>query len=225
VYRADDVPLRPVAGAPPRHRSIIGIDIAGSTERTNVDRGKFRTAMYDLFTEALLLGGILDMYRDKLLDRGDGLVAFVHPVDSLPKPRLINTVVPILNRLLTQHNELHPGQALRVRCVVHAGEVHFDGLNWYGEAVDLACRLLDASELKRKLQQTAADLILITSDDFYRSVVSHGYDGINDQDFEPAARVRLGGVIHRGWINIPEASTIPKQSIGPVIDLDQHRIK
>jgi len=48
--------------------------------------------------------------------------------------------------------------------VVHAGEVHYDDNGCFGEALDVAFRLLDAPRFKKALREAASPLILIVSD-------------------------------------------------------------
>lgn len=201
----------------PCHRSILAVDIESSTARTNPTRAQLRDDMYELFEEALQAGGIAERHRDALIDRGDGVLALVRPVDQAPKTLLLNPVIPTLSRLLTDHNIHHPDQQLRLRAVVHAGEVHYDRRGCFGEALDIAFRLLDAAEVKRKLRQTAAPLVLVVSDDIYRSVIRHRYHGIEDNAFEPLVHVWLAGQRHRGWIHVPDGVQPPdlQDGLGP----------
>jgi len=207
----------------PHHRILFGIDIEGSTSRTNVQRGEIRRVMYDLVEEALVTAGIGEAYRDDLMDRGDSVLAMIHPVDQAPKTLLLDTVVPTLAMLLFRYNSRCSVRTLRMRAVVHAGEVHYDDRGCFGEAVDLSCRLLDSRVLKKRLVHTDAPLILVVSEDIYSSVVRHGYEGIDQHRFEQLIHVQMAGRRHRGWVNIPEAATIPRQRIRPVTDLDSRR--
>ena len=59
-------------------------------------------------------------------------------VDQVPKTMLLDTVVPILGALLAEHNARNPAWRLRLRVVVHAGEVTFDDNGCFGEALDVA---------------------------------------------------------------------------------------
>jgi hypothetical protein len=88
--------------------------------------------------------------------------------------------------------------------VLHAGEVHYDANGCFGEALDVAFRLLDAARVKRALRETADPLILVVSGDIYSSVVRHGYDGIDQQAFHQLVRVHIAGKRYPGWIHIPE---------------------
>src|SRR5262249_40729723 len=79
--------------------------------------------------------------------------------------------------------------------------VHWDGMGWCGESLDVAFRLLDAPEVKRRLVLRAtAATVLVVSDDIHRSVVRQGYEGIDAQTFDPVVRVRIAGRVHRGWV-------------------------
>src|SRR5262245_53254871 len=103
----------------PLHRNIVTVDIEGSTARTNPAKGRLRQVMYDLFEEALLACGILASHRDALIDRGDGVLALIYPVDAAPKTLLLDTLVPTLSRQLAEHNERAPLQKLRLRVAIH----------------------------------------------------------------------------------------------------------
>jgi hypothetical protein len=113
--------------------------------------------------------------------------------------------------------------ALRIRAVIHAGEVHYDERGCFGEAVDLSFRLLESPELKRRLARSDAPLVLVVSEEIYSSVVQHGYDGIDHLGFEPLVHVQMAGRRHRGWVNFPNAAVVPNPRVRPVIDLDSRR--
>lgn len=225
ISSRDDVAPAEGRRPEPHHRSIIGVDIEDATARTNVVRGALRGLMYSMVEQAMALAGISDRYQDDWVDTGDGVLVFVHPADHLPKTLLANTFIPTLGMLLTRHNSQHPDLSFRLRAVVHAGEIHFDERGAFGEAMDLSFRLLNAAQLKKRLKQVAAaNLILVVSDYFYQSVIRHGYDGINERDFERAIQVRLGNHRHRGWVHVPDVTLLPPAAIiRPVIDLDSRR--
>jgi class 3 adenylate cyclase len=188
----------------PRHRSIVAVDIEGSTKRNNQERAVLRNAMYDLVEEALRLSDIKEHHRD-FVDRGDGVLILVHPVDELPKTVLLASVIPTLFDLLVQHEADRPNESFRLRAAVHAGEVHYDNRGWYGEDLDITFRLLDAPEVKRKLRQTQAPLVLVVSQHIYGSVIRQGYAGIDDSTFEQIVQVQIGGQRTRGWVQVPGA--------------------
>jgi hypothetical protein len=192
----------------PHYRAIVALDIEQSTRRPDPVKAEIRGTMYELFDAALRSAGIQRRYRDRFIDRGDGVLALIHPVDRVPKAILLNQAIPALSRLLADHNASLPRNSraqrqLRVRTVVHAGEVSYDANGCFGEALDVAFRLLDAARVKRTLQTAGDPLILVVSEDIYRSVVRHGYDGIDSDAFQPMVRVQVGGSRHCGWVQLP----------------------
>jgi class 3 adenylate cyclase len=193
----------------PHYRAIVALDIECSTSRPDPVKAELRNKTYELFDAALRSAGIHRGHRDRFIDRGDGVLALIHPVDQAPKALLLNRAIPSLNRLLTDYNASlpplsRPQRQLRVRVVIHAGEVHYDANGCFGETLDVAFRLLDASRVKRALRETGYPLILVISGEIYSSVVRHGYDGIDQQAFHPLVRVQIAGNRHPGWVHIPE---------------------
>jgi class 3 adenylate cyclase len=193
-----------VAKLHPRQRIIVACDIEGSTTRTNPARAAVRADMYDMFDAALLECEITEDLREPFYDRGDGALALVRPVDGVPKTLLLRTFVPVLSGMLSEHAAIHPDRMFRLRVAIHSGEVHFDQRGAFGEDIDITCRLLDAPELKLRLQQTAAPLVLVVSGDIHRSVIRHGYDGIDGRTFEQSIVLEVAGQRHTGWVHIPE---------------------
>jgi hypothetical protein len=210
-FDADKEGLSPVShviSPLPCHRSIFAVDVEGSTQRTDPAKAHMRRSMYDLLEQALHAGGLTTPYRDPLVDRGDGVLALIHPVDQAPKTVLLDTVVPTLGLLLAEHNDRHPARRFRLRAVVHAGEVSFDEKGCFGEALDVAFRLLDAEPVKRALGATQAPMVLVVSDDLHRNVVRHGYDGIDPQAFSRLLMPRVSGLVRPGWVRVVEGTQV-----------------
>jgi hypothetical protein len=199
----------------PQYRSIVALDIECSTSRPNPIKGELRNKTYELFEVALRRAGVDKRHHDPFTDRGDGILALIRPVDQVPKSILLNRAIPALSQLLNEYNTglprlSQPQRQLRVRVVVHAGEVHYDANGCFGEALDVAFRLLDAAQVKRALRDIVDPLILVVSGDIYSSVVRHGYDGIDHHAFHPLVRVEVAGRRYPGWIRIPERAMRPK---------------
>jgi class 3 adenylate cyclase len=184
----------------PCYRRIFAVDIEQSTEQNNSAKMSLRQAMYYLLEQSMVESGIPASHRDRFVDRGDGILSLIHPVDDVPKTLLLSKVVPMLDALLAGYAERYPEQRLRLRAVVHAGEVHFDGHGWFGEALDVAFRLLDAPEVKKQFRASVRPLLVVVSDDIYTSVVRHGYAGIDVRSFDEVAHVKVAGQRHRGWV-------------------------
>ena len=73
----------PAAGLP-RHRAVVALDIERSTNRPDPVKAELRSTLYEAFDAALLEAGIRRQYRDRFIDRGDGILALIHPVDQAP---------------------------------------------------------------------------------------------------------------------------------------------
>jgi hypothetical protein len=191
----DQLPAGPV------HRSIIILDLEGSTMRTNLVKGELRRVMYDLLEHSLEAVAITGHRLESLTDRGDGVLALVRPHDEVPKTVLLERFIPLLTDLVAGHNAQaeQPALQMRLRAVVHAGEVHMDDRGCYGAAIDVAVRLLDAPQLKKALKQTAAPLVLAVSEEIHSGIISHGY--VDASRYFPIS-VRVGTRRHRGWVHL-----------------------
>jgi hypothetical protein len=259
--------------AGPVYRSIVAIDLEGSTMRTNKVKGELRRVMYDLLSRAFeatiteSLEQVLDRWESRkasadqhfkdlletsslgtpaarrirastpapvvaevrrrqaqrnptsvsprlgehlepFTDQGDGVLVLVRPHDDVPKTVLVDRVIPQLTELLAEHNTAvtEPALQMRLRAVVHAGEVHADSRGFYGEAIDVAIRLLDSPLVKKELKQTTSPLVLVVSEEIYSAITSHSHSGAGA--YQLLARVRVGRRQHRGWVHIPGPSDI-----------------
>ncbi|MEU5992909.1 hypothetical protein ABZ806_28420 [Spirillospora sp. NPDC047418] len=223
-------PVLPAAGRTlvrPRYRAILAVDIEGSTTRTDPVKAELRRTLYRLLEEAFNRAGIGRRYREEYVDRGDGALVLVHPFDEVPKTLLLHPVTPILSALLTEYNsalgEYNAAEAItaggdrriRVRVVVHAGEVQSDGHGNFGEALDVAFRLLDSAQAKSALRRTRAPLVLVVSEDIYHSIVRHGYEGIRADSYVPLVRLEVTGRSHQGWLHDAGAARAPGGGAGP----------
>jgi hypothetical protein len=199
----DQVGLRPTG---PVHRSIVAVDLESSTSRTNPVKAELRRVLYDLLGRALEAAGIAGKHLDQFMDLGDGVVVLIRPNDDLPKPVLLGRLIPSLATLLIEYNAsvTQPMLTVRLRAVVHAGEVHEDDNGFFGEDLDVAFRLLNSRPLKKALIKTTAPLVVVVSDEIFCGVVRHGY--IDDGPYEPLVRVRVSSRQRRGWVHVPAPS-------------------
>jgi hypothetical protein len=91
---------------------------------------------------------------------------------------------------------------LRLRAVLHAGEIHDDGWGFYGEDLDIAFRLLDSPAVKKALKNAPRwPLVLVVSEEIYSAIVRQGY--VNGGPYEQSVNVRVADRRRRGWVNIP----------------------
>lgn len=189
----------------PHHRTIFAVDIQGSTNRNNSAKAGLRRHMYRMVEECLRGNGITADHHDPLVDRGDGILALIHPLDVVPKTLILSKVIPTLRDMLVEHDRSYPEDHLRLRAVLHAGEVHNDAKGNFAEALDEAFRLLDAPEVKTAFKMCASPLLLVVSDLIYNTIITQGYPGIDANDFTPIVEVRVGKHRCRGWASPPAA--------------------
>jgi hypothetical protein len=190
----------PVSGGPV-HRSIVAVDVEGSTKRTNPAKGKLRRILYDLLERALKAAGIGPRH---LADRGDGVLILIRPHDDVPKTVLIGLLIPALTALLAEHNAAvaEPELRMRLRAVVHAGEVHDDDWGFYGDDIDVAFRLLEAPTVKRVLRDAPeAPLVLVVSEEIWAGIVRHGY--VDGGPYQQRVQVTVGQRRRRGRVHLP----------------------
>lgn len=199
--------------AGPAYRAIVAIDLEGSTTRTNPVKGELRRIMYALLDRALKAAAITDDHLEQLTDRGDGVLVLIRPHDDVPKTVLLDRLIPLLTNFLAGYNATvaEPALQIRLRAVVHAGDVHSDGRGFYGEAIDVAIRLLDSAPVKRALRQaTTSALVLVISDEIHSTIIRHGY--VDRGPYQQLTRVRVAGRLHHGWVHIPEPDEPDQES-------------
>ncbi len=199
---ATQTPARSARG--PVHRSIVAVDVEGSTKRNNPAKGELRRILYELVERALLTAGIRPKHLERLTDRGDGVLILIKPHDGIPKTRLLGKLIPMLTALLIEHNATvtRPELQLRLRTVVHAGEIHRDDRGFYGDDLDFAFRLLDAPEVKKVLKEAvASSLVLVVSEELFTGTVEP--EDLDKDSYRPLGQVRVGNRNRRGWVQIP----------------------
>jgi hypothetical protein len=191
----------------------MAVDIEGSTQRTNPVKGELREEVYRLIVAALVMAGIDIQQCEPFTDRGDGVLVLLRPADEFPKPFLFSRLMPALASLLVDRNNgISPTdqpRILRLRAVIHAGEVHYDGKGFYGDDLDVAFRLLDAPQLKAHLRDALGPLALVASDYLYSSIIRHGYDGIDGEEYVPLVNVKVGDQRRKGWVHRPRTGGFP----------------
>jgi DNA-binding CsgD family transcriptional regulator/class 3 adenylate cyclase len=198
----------PAHSSVPVHRSILAVDIEQSSQRAGPIRAELREHSYRLLREAMTYAGVEARHCDPFSDRGDGVLVLIRPTDEVPKTFLLSRVVPELARLVADYNLRLPAEkwqqhGIRLRVAVHAGEVHYDGRGYFGEALNVAFRLLGAPQVKARLRTVAAPLIVVVSEEIYQSVVTHQYDRINSREYNPELQVRVAGRHRRGYVHVP----------------------
>ncbi len=185
------------------HRGILVVDIEGYSRppRTNRTRGRLRDTLYLLLDKAIGSSGIPANQHEPPQDQGDGALLLFHP--QVPKNRLLHPLITNLAEGLTDHNRRVPErELLRLRVVVHAGELMRDEHGWFGEDLDQAFSLVNSDTLRARLAETARPLVLLITNQVYQGIVRHELAGIDPSNCEQVhASVKLGEI--RAWLHIP----------------------
>ncbi|MEU3644002.1 hypothetical protein AB0E59_11555 [Lentzea sp. NPDC034063] len=189
----------------PIPRVILAAAIQGTAACSNSVKAQWRWDTYALVEQALLDSGSSTDLRDRYVDRVDGPMVLIHPADRFPKTWLLTRFAPRLRELLDDRNTDHR-HPLRLAIAIHAGDVACDDTGWFGEEIEIANRLLAAPALKIRSQQTSSPLVLVVSEQIHRSVIRHGYDGIDASAFDPLITLKVAGLECRGWVHVPGES-------------------
>src|SRR6266540_5263915 len=159
----------------PGHRSILVVDIEGFTrdDRTGPIQLELRRTLRRALQDALAAAAVSPR-ACTWQDTGDGFLLAIRP--DVPKSLLLDPVVAHLASRLDHHNvTVELARRLRLRVVVHAGEAVLARHATVGGAVNFACRLLEAPQLRACLASSRAPLVVAVSDWLYQEVVRHGY--------------------------------------------------
>ena len=85
---------------------------------------------------------------------------------------------------------------------MHTGNVHDDDNGCFGEALDIAFRLLDAPRVKAALKAAHGPVLLVASGDIHNLVTSCLCGATGHTASRPVT-VQVAGHEHQGWIHIP----------------------
>lgn len=188
---------------PAFHKAIVGVDIEGFADRrrTNPDQVVMRAGLYRCLRIAFARSGIAweVCYHE---DRGDGALILVPP--EVPKNLLVTRFPQDLSVALRSHNQAHAAESrIRVRLVMHAGEILRDEYGVAGTAINVAFRLLEARPLKQALAGSPGSVALIVSRWFFEEVIRH------TPASQPAAyrqvRVLVKETDELAWICLPDS--------------------
>ncbi|WP_253209155.1 hypothetical protein [Streptomyces niphimycinicus] len=150
----------------------------------------------------------LDRSRWHIQRKGDEELA-VHPMDGT-EPRLVDDFIRHLVSQLRAYNGLRvPAARMRLRAAIHHGPVELADNGLAGAAVVTTARLLSSHHLYDALKaDEGADLVLLLSDDVYRSVVVGGHTTLSTTDFRRVT-VREKEYESDAWLRVPEGDARP----------------
>lgn len=184
------------------HSTICAVDIAGfgGTFRTRAHHVALREGMYSSVEQAFLQSGIP---LEKCYQEGAGdSVLTLAPAD-VGKGAFAEKLPLALVSALQGHNETHkPEEWIRMRMVLHAGEITRDDRGVTGPAIVHAFRLLDSPPLKDALRDSTGVLAIMASAWFHDEVIRHRPE-YSPEEYEQVA-VDVKETNGFGWIRLPD---------------------
>lgn len=183
--------------AEPSNKTILLMDVEKSGGRRDTEQAVIRRMLYSVLHETLSAASIEPTeYRSE--DRGDAVFVLIDP--SAPKPALLRALLTTTLERLVSNNRLASESAqIRLRIVLHTGEVALDDFGAVGGDVVHAFRLLDSSALRKALKTTPEPSVLCVSETVYQGVVHHGHPGVRPEHFHPLTVDSKEGVMLTGW--------------------------
>jgi class 3 adenylate cyclase len=195
------------------HYFILVLDIEGFSIRTDPVQRTLRRAMYEV-ARAAVTDAYLSWEGFLRQDRGDGII-MLFPSGVSPVT-LAGDLIRTLNARLAEMATVPDAQhRMRFRVALHHGLANKDAEGWSGNAVNTACRLVDAQPLRDALKAAPdAHLALIVSDVFHQAVIRPGHRSTDGATFAPV-RVDVKELIaYRSWIRVPGYPAPPRLSGG-----------
>jgi hypothetical protein len=188
---------------PAVHRTILVVDVAGfaGRHRTNKHQRTIREGLYWSLRTAF---EEVDIRWDDCAneDRGDGVMILVPP--EIPKAPFTDALPSALVRAVKAHNNRQSDEAarIRIRMVLHAGEIEIDSHGVTSNSLNHAFRLLEARPLKTALERSAGVLAVITSEWFFDEVTRHcaAADPASFRQFQ----IEVKETVAPAWICLPD---------------------
>ncbi|MFC5057131.1 hypothetical protein [Saccharothrix xinjiangensis] len=176
---------------------VVDVEGFGDPRRTPPHQVGTRAAPYRAIVDALNAAGVPweACYYE---DRGDGVFILVPP--EFAKAPLVEVFPCALVAALQGHNDTSAVmRRVRLRVVVHAGEVAFDRHGVTSTAVTTAFRLLDAPSVKTALADSCGLVALVVSRWLFDEVVRHS-EVLDPATFRPVA-VAVKEVRDTAWLS------------------------
>jgi cold shock CspA family protein len=192
----------------PTRYSIIAVDIESFSAHAQPVQARLRAEMNEVVKSAVRNTSFRwEAFR--IQERGDGILMLIPPAVS--PVRLAGVFIRGLDQLLAGKSAgLSAAQSMRLRVALHRGWGSFDEQAWSGEAVILACRLVDAQPLREALTAaTRAHLGFIVSDDVYQYLIRRGFHTIDTAAYLPVRLHARQLLDVKGWITVPGYAAPP----------------
>lgn len=157
--------------SPTEHRTIVVVDVANYSNpgRNVADLTTVRDGLYEILRTAFDETGV-QFDACVIEGRGDGALILVPP--DVPKSWLADLLPDRLVAGLRRYNWTRAASSqFKLRVGIHSGDIRKNSDGWVGQAMTLACRILEATEVKVALTRSDAMAALVASDYFYSEVI------------------------------------------------------
>ena len=186
----------------PRHHIFAYVDIEGSSGLATPDKEQAQKDLAAMLETACAKAGVNGAAWE---DRGDGYL-LVSRADDVPLRTVVAAFAGSLDAALAARTV---GQTrLRLRLIVHNGEILRGERGWRGPGLDHAARLVDAPEVKQALKDTPdGRMAFVIAPELYRSVV-RGYEDPDPVAFRKRRLSAKEGTLE-AWLTITGAAVQP----------------
>lgn len=184
---------------------LVVCDVEDWSSRPAVAQQRIQVALSGLMNRALTRIGIDGPATPRSL-RGDGMMLALPATTE--KAKVTTILVDVIREgLFSYAMESGDDEQIRLRLVLHAGDVAIGHGEFAGAAAVEACRLVDSDVTRRVLNASrGAPLVLAVSDDWYRATVGEGY--VSGAGFEQVT-VQEKSFRETAWIRVPGRSRVP----------------
>jgi class 3 adenylate cyclase len=152
----------------PRHHIFAYADIEGSSRLSTPDKEQVQKDLAAMLDAACDRAGMENVHWG---DRGDGYLLV--SLTDVPIRNVIEAFVGTVDTFLAARTVGIP--RLRVRLIVHQGDILSGEKGWRGTQLDRAARMVDAAEVKAALKAaTEGRMAFVVAPELYHSVI-RGY--------------------------------------------------
>ncbi len=111
---------------------------------------------------------------------------------------------------IKQNNEATMAERLRVRLVLHAGDLLMDDRDGSldGNVLVFAARLLNADGLRLLLRHASGPLLVCVSDAIYQQVIAQRHESLDPADYEPVWLECKDSIRRLAWVRVPGESGV-----------------
>ncbi len=185
----------------PRHRVFVFADIEGSSQLSTPDKEQVQKDLAAMLETACSQAGIEQIAWG---DRGDGYLLV--SLTDVPVRDVIACFAGSLDAALAARTV---GETrLRVRVIVHQGDILCGEKGWRGPQLDRASRMVDATEIKSALKAaTDGRMAFVVAPELYDSVI-RGYQRPEPSAFRMRRLDTKAGPLET-WVTITGATEQP----------------